>query len=651
MSAGATDTTLSDRDIELRVEFFDTAMEGLERAEEKRLESFAYTPIGHILKAFATACKAPDNNLSVQSDIQPKLKGPNGTHCSPDFGAVLIPKRASKRDRSEPLPKEDLLSLWEVKTFTEGAWFIDNLEDHEIVTNQAKQNLTSYLRQLNQQALFAFNEYHDCDTVPVFLSQGNYFTFLLYDRPSNWDAIMTKSIQVSSPALSQSAATGQPEQRGSDTATSQEPEPPSLPQDQAAPSNSQSQGAPSSMQDQEALSGAQEEETPSGRQETIAAQEAVVDTAVTAADQDARTPGCDRDPNAEEQGPTRLAAEGKDDDKGAAASTADAPTTSTESTEPEWEYGDYLIPRLVFSCEYILLPDGSGFTPQFLKALRTAMDFRGVTFKPSDCLFRLPDDLQLDDVSITQSLDDAQAAIDEFKAEQEARKLADQSFSTASTASVHSEYKNWRTAIVRPDNGKLWKLRRRQITYKSPKPQRKVANRDILRHLVAEAPGPKPPKASKEARPGHSQDAPTAHAHVNAVAGPSTARVPLLHQRPAKCGTQNAGPSQKRKLEQAQDEPAAAVPADEHADSSKTRGRAPRGHPIRSAVQAAGPSKKCKLESSGDVPADDARVDDTTAGPVTGPSDEQLTGGSAEASTGNAKKPGQASRKGKERAH
>ncbi|TFY82486.1 hypothetical protein EWM64_g1528 [Hericium alpestre] len=320
-----------------------------------------------------------------------------------------------------------------------------------------------------------------------------------------------------------------------------------------------------------------------------------------------------------------------------------ASVASTASTEPLFEEGDYPIPRLFSSCEYILRPDGSEFTPQFLQAVHISMILRGVTLKSSDRIFCLPDDQEVAAIPLTQSLAVAQKAIDAFKAEQDASKLPDQSMSTDSSASVQSEYKNRRTAIVRPDNGKLWNLRDRQVTYTTPKPLRKIANRDILCDLVAETSGPERAQASKETRLGQSQDAPTAHADVNVVAGPSNTRIAPL-RLPANSGTQGAGPSKKCVFDQVQDEP---VASDEVASPSKKQGAGPRGRPVLSAAQDASFSNERRLESSGDSPEAGAPVDKAAADP----SNEEVARRLTETATGNAKKPGQVSRKGKERAH
>ncbi|TFY79457.1 hypothetical protein EWM64_g4553 [Hericium alpestre] len=49
-----------------------------------------------------------------------------------------------------------------------------------------------YLRQLRMQALLALYQFEENDVVPSFLSQGNCFTFILFTRPADWDALTAK---------------------------------------------------------------------------------------------------------------------------------------------------------------------------------------------------------------------------------------------------------------------------------------------------------------------------------------------------------------------------------------------------------------------------------------------------------------------------
>ncbi|TFY82232.1 hypothetical protein EWM64_g1779 [Hericium alpestre] len=617
MSAGAPDPSRSDGNANPRVRFFRRAMTAFKRAERDfHREAPSYTPIGLILQELADACTPPGEGHDVFLDIQPRIKGPDDAECSPDFSAMLLPTWKNTESDTKQTPEDFLIWFWEVKSLDlDGSWFGSGGDQFDTMTTQARQCLKSYLRQLSQQALFAFHQFKG-DTVPGFLSQGNFFTLLLYHRPPNWDTLSVKYADTLKRGPRQSTATGTP-----------------------APGNSNA----STSQGQGESSGSQGREIAAGQQEVPAAQEHADNAAGSAADQDAGMPGRDRNSDTDGHGPTSV------------AHSADAhPSTSTESTEPSFEDGDYPIPSLFCSCENILVPDGSGFSLQFLKAQRIAMAFSGVTFNPSDRIFCLPDGLELDDIAITQSLATAQEAIDDFKEEQEASKNPEQSCTATSMASSHAQYKNSRYAIIPPSDGKLWNLRHGgQIMYKPL--EYKIINRESpARRQPAKKPGPKRAKSSKKARLDQFQDAPTVYAHVNAVAGPSNQRHAPL-RLPPKSRTRGAGSSKKRKLDQVQDDQVAPVPANEGAGPSKKRGRAARGQPAQSAAQGASPSKKRRFESSRDSPEADAYADDAAAGPAAGsaagPSNEQVTGRSGEASTRNAKKSGQTSRKGKERVH
>ncbi|TFY78667.1 hypothetical protein EWM64_g5348 [Hericium alpestre] len=431
--------TLNEDEIEdedPRIEFFCNLKAGFDWAEENSdKEHYSYTPIAQIVTKFASACKTPDRTSTVQPVVQHAIKKPDDTERSPDFGAVRVPVRSTAEMRTASEREAFLILLLEVKKFIFPNWFGDIQDLRDMIASQAQQHFHSYLRQLNEQALFALYQYPG-DVVPVFLSQGNCFTLLLYPRPSNWDSIVDKYRDTLESGADHSPATGQPEPGTSHAA------PPA------------------------------EEESPVRQEEATAAQERVGDAVAPAA----RITGIrlerDTSPDTDAQEPAQLTEEvtnGAGREPEASASDA-SPSTSTDTAEFLFEEGDLPIALVIFFCEFILLPDGSGFTPQFLHALLAAMSFSDIKFKSSDRIFRLADGEEVNDAPTTQSLKVAEDAIEAFKAEQQARKHPEQSASASpSVETTHSNYYNRRYTIPRPtDTDVLWGLRTRNITWQSP---------------------------------------------------------------------------------------------------------------------------------------------------------------------------------------
>ncbi|TFY75241.1 hypothetical protein EWM64_g8772 [Hericium alpestre] len=355
MSSHVVDTSTSDEDEEEdpRVAFFKQLKVGFELVEENcKDESYSYTPIGQIVMAFASACKASDKESTVLGAIQHTLKKPDNTVRSPDFASLRVSPKLNTTETHTDRRQRDAIKLWEVRTLPYLGWFslIESLRND--IVGRAQGQFKSYLRQLNEQALFAFYQYPG-DVVPVFLSQGNCFTLLLYPRPSNWDTIAVKYRDTLESDADQSPATGQPE-----------------------PGTSHAASPP-------------EQDIPVRQEEAPAAQEHIDDAVAPAARITGKRPARDTSPDPHGQETTQTTEEvPKEAAKELAASVSDAsPSTSTDTTEFLFEEGDLPIALVIFFCEFILLPDGSGFTPQFLHALLAAMSFSDIKFKSSDRIF------------------------------------------------------------------------------------------------------------------------------------------------------------------------------------------------------------------------------------------------------------------------
>ncbi|TFY77109.1 hypothetical protein EWM64_g6899 [Hericium alpestre] len=205
------------------------------------------------------------------------------------------------------------------------------------------------------------------------------------------------------------------------------------------------------------------------------------------------------------------------------------PASEEEEAKPIFEEGDLIVPQLKWVGAFILTPDRTNFTREFLEALHFVIALRGLGVRASDPVFQPSG--QEPDASSTLSLAVAEKAIKDFEKEQQDKKAPESisvTLSASVSESVQSEYVDPAATITRPrlSTDTLYMLRYRVVTWTSPvkpavKPRRRAAKSGTG------GAGP-----SKKRKLDQSGDAPTAQGQ--AAAGPSKKRVTRQGSRKGK---------------------------------------------------------------------------------------------------------------------